>query len=389
MKFVIITHVQHIKSKNNYFGYAPYIREMNMWLKYVDEVIVVAPLVNKELTAIYDKYNHSNLNFHQVQEFEITSKVNLIRTLVKLPKIFIQVYKAMSKADYIHLRCPGNMGLLGAIVQIAFPKIPKTAKYAGNWDPKAKQPWSYRLQKWILSNTVLTRNMQVLVYGEWEGISKNIKPFFTATYSEKDKIALDSFFANRLVFFQQSEIRFLFVGTLSKGKQPLYAIQLVEQLIQSGYAVRLDFFGEGLERKELEIYIFENGLHSSVFLQGNQSADRVRDAYQQSHFLILPSQSEGWPKVVAEAMFWGCVPIATSVSCVPTMLNQEERGLLLTMDIKKDIQLLRNILDQESIYQSKATHAAIWSRQYTVDYFESEIRKLVQGVMLLKRKNTI
>ena len=133
----------------------------------------------------------------------------------------------------------------------------------------------------------------------------------------------------------------------------------------------------------------DSGLHSSVFLQGNQSADRVRDAYQQSHFLILPSQSEGWPKVVAEAMFWGCVPIATSVSCVPTMLNQEERGLLLTMDIKKDIQLLRNILDQESIYQSKATHAAIWSRQYTVDYFESEIRKLVQGVMLLKRKNTI
>ena len=31
--------------------------------------------------------------------------------------------------------------------------------------------------------------MQVLVYGEWEGSSKNIKPFFTATYSEMKKEA--------------------------------------------------------------------------------------------------------------------------------------------------------------------------------------------------------
>jgi hypothetical protein len=60
----------------------------------------------------------------------------------------------------------------------------KTAKYLGNWDPKAKQPFTYKLQRWILSNTFLTRKMQVLVYGEWEGSNKIIKPFFTATYSE-------------------------------------------------------------------------------------------------------------------------------------------------------------------------------------------------------------
>jgi len=72
----------------------------------------------------------------------------------------------MVQADYIHLRCPGNMGL-EALVQMLFPNKPKTAKYAGNWNPKSKQPWSYRLQKWILSYTFLTQNMQVLVYGEW------------------------------------------------------------------------------------------------------------------------------------------------------------------------------------------------------------------------------
>ena len=44
MKLAIITHVQHIKHGNHYYGYAPYMREMNIWLKHVDEVIIVAPL---------------------------------------------------------------------------------------------------------------------------------------------------------------------------------------------------------------------------------------------------------------------------------------------------------------------------------------------------------
>ena len=388
MKFVIITHVQHINIENDYFAYAPYVREMNIWFKHVGEVMIVAPLSKgKNISAIDLSYKHHKLQFISVPSFHFTRFLSLLKSLVILPGIMLTIYRAMCQASHIHLRCPGNMGLLGAIVQIAFPNIPKTAKYAGNWDPKSKQPLAYRMQKWILSNTYLTKNMRVLVYGEWEGSSQNIKPFFTATYSEKDKVDIDDLLANRLALLQQSQVRLLFVGTLSKGKQPLYAIQLAEQLSQLGYAVRLDLYGEGVQRKQLETYIHEKDLLNNVFLQGNQTADTVKTAYKESHFLILPSQSEGWPKVIAEAMFWGCVPIATPVSCIPTMLNQVQRGLLLTMDIESDIQQLRNIIDQKTVYQSKATHAAIWSRQYTMDYFEAEIRELVQGVKSLLDSN--
>ncbi len=387
MKFLIITHVDHIYSDNQYFAYAPYVREMNIWLKHVGEVVIVAPLSKgKNISAIDLSYKHHNLHFVSVPSFHFNRFLSLIKSLFVLPVIMFTIYRAMCQASHIHLRCPGNMGLLGAIIQIAFPNTPKTAKYAGNWDPKSKQPLSYRIQKWILSSTYLTKNMRVLVYGEWKGSSENIKPFFTATYSEKDKIDLDNLLVNRLALLQQSEVRLLFVGTLSKGKQPLYTIRLAEQLNQLGYAVRLYLYGEGVQRNQLEAYILEKGLLNNVFLQGNQTADTIKIAYKDSHFLILPSQSEGWPKVVAEAMFWGCVPIATPVSCIPTMLNQGQRGLLLTMDIKSDIQQLRNIIDQKTAYQSKATHAAIWSRQYTMDYFEEEIRELVQGTIPLYSK---
>jgi len=283
-----------------------------------------------------------------------------------------KIYSAMKAADHIHLRCPGNIGLLGCLIQILFPSKPKTAKYAGNWDPKAKQPFTYRLQKWILSNTFLTRNMQVLVYGKWENSSKNSKPFFTASYFEKDKIEVKP-----RTFVDK--IAFLFVGTLSNGKQPLYAIQLVEQLQKDGNAVELILYGEGSERTMLEQYISDNELQEYIFLKGNQNQEIIREGYLEHHFLILPSLSEGWPKVVAEAMFWGCMPIASKVSCVPNMLDNGDRGILLDLILQNDVQKIQAILDNTVLYQDKVSKAINWSRKYTMDVFESEIKLLLQS----------
>ena len=384
MKFVIITHVQHIKIDNQYFGYAPYIREMNIWMKYVDEVIVVAPLIDSELNPIYEKYSHSNISFCEAAEFEITSLTNLIKTLIKLPEIFNSVYKAMSQADHIHLRCPGNMGLIGALVQILFPNKQKTAKYAGNWDPKSKQPWSYRLQKWILSNTFLTKNMQVLVYGEWPNQTKNIKPFFTATYSESEIHNSEFRIQNELSLRAESrtnenQFKFLFIGTLSTGKQPLYAIKLVEEMHKKGKKVLLELYGEGILRKELEHYISQNNLEAIVFLKGNQNKETVLKGYQNSHFLILPSKSEGWPKVVAEAMFWGCVPIASPVSCVSYMMGNGSRGIVLQEELNQDVNQIKTVINNQELYQKMASEGQSWSRQFTTDKFETEIKRLLRG----------
>ena len=374
MKIAIITHVQHIKSENCYFGYAPYVREMNIWLRYVDEVIVVAPWVFEELNPIHIAYEHPKVQFRNVKEFNATSVVSAFKTLWVLPAVFRQIYIAMQQADHIHLRCPGNMGLLAAVVQICFPKKKKTAKYAGNWDPKAKQPVTYKIQRWLLRTTCLTKNMQVLVYGEWPKQTRNIKPFFTATYSENE--ILNTPTSPQKPAFKEG-IKFLFVGTLSQGKQPLYAMQLVEKLLTLGHQVALDFYGEGVLRSELETYIAAHHLADSITLKGNQSKETLKEAYQNSHFLILPSKSEGWPKAVAEAMFWGCVPVATAVSCVPYMLDYGNRGVLLHEHLEKDTTILLDLLNDSKAYELKSKAAQNWSQHYTIELFEAEIKKLL------------
>jgi glycosyltransferase involved in cell wall biosynthesis len=370
MTFVIVTHVPHTLENKQYYAYAPYVREMNVWLRYVEELILVAPEVTNPVSAIDSVYEHKKIQFVPIASFDVLSLPSIMRSIFKIPRICWRIFLAMRAADHIHLRCPGNIGLLGCLIQILFPNTPKTAKYAGNWDPNSKQPWTYKLQQWILNTPFLTRNMQVLVYGEWEATSKNILPFFTATYAESEKVPL-------LALGTNTRIDFVFVGALVPGKNPLYAIQLVAHLFVKGLDVRLHLYGEGPERAILEAYIHEHQLETTVFLMGNKNSETVKAAYQKSHFVILPSESEGWPKAIAEGMFWGCIPIATMVSCVPFMLDYGERGILIEMDVERDCEQIAAVLRNEFDFDTKRIAASNWSREYTLEVFEEGIREVL------------
>ncbi|MCH4551224.1 glycosyltransferase family 4 protein [Aestuariibaculum lutulentum] len=372
MRFLIITHVLHKKNQNQYFGYAPYVREMNLWFKHVDQVEVLGALEDGIPTDIDLPYVQRDIQFTTIPEISLINLKQIVRTLWFLPLIFMRLCQACRRADHIHLRCPGNIGLLGCLVQMLFPKKIKTAKYAGNWDPKAKQPLSYRLQKWLLSNTFLTRNMQVLVYGHWPEQTKNIKPFFTASYTEGEReILKERKYDGRLYF--------VFVGSLVSGKRPLLAIQMVEALNKQGRKVQLDLYGDGILKSELEAYIKAKHLEAVVRLLGNQSKEVLKKAYKQAHFLILASKSEGWPKAVAEGMFFGVIPIATDISCVSDMLDGGERGILIKPELELAVQSINNALIKLETLKKMSALAMEWSQKFTLDRFEKDIKALIQS----------
>lgn len=372
MRFTIVSHVPHIVVYNQYYAYAPYVREMNLWIQFVEELIIVAPIITSEVTPIHECYQHSNVKFVALKSFDFLSLKSSFKAIPILFQNMNLISKAFKTSDHIHLRCPGNIGMLGAIVQVFFPKTPKTTKYAGNWDPNANQPLSYKFQSYLVSSTFWSKNMKVLVYGEWPTQSANIVPFFTATYSETEKTNVNPKDLNK-------EIRLLFVGTLTIGKQVLYAIKLAEGLIKQGKKVQLTIYGDGAEKDQLLTYIQEQQLQESIILKGNVNKETLKEVYQNSHAIVLASKSEGWPKVIAEAMFWGCLPIATPVSCVPSMLDNGTRGVLLCGDLQKDIMNVKHVFEDQEVYDQKIYSAIHWSRSFTIDTFELEIKKLLHS----------
>jgi len=372
MKFLVVTYAPLIKEDNKVYSYAPYVNEINIWEQNVTEIAFCCPtwktskgLLKKEITF--------NI-FRHYETIDFNTKGILRKLIAIFPALFncIQVFRSIYWADHIHLRCPGNMGLLGCMIQVFFPGKIKTAKYAGNWDSSSKQPPSYKLQRWILNNTFLTRNMQVLVYGNWPDSTKNILPFFTATYKESDRIV-----TSQRDF--HGPIKLIFVGSLTLGKQPLISCMVAKQLTEKGITVSLDIYGEGPERKEIEKFISANQLEKNIHLHGNQIGEVVKAAYQQAHFLVFISESEGWPKAVAEAMWWGCLPVTTAVSCVPEMVGYGERGDLVKPDPVEIVARIQYYTNHPDEYKAKCTAAMDWSRHYTLERFEKEIKELLHS----------
>jgi len=379
VKFLIVSHVKHKRHNGRYYAYGPYVREMNLWFKYVDEVIVVAPLEEAEPDAIDLPYEQERIDFRPVPAFNLIGLSNKLRTLAKLPGIVKAIDGGMRDADHIHLRCPGNMGLLGCLVQARFPDKPKTAKYAGNWDPDAQgQPASYRLQRRLLASERFSKRMRVLVYGEWKDQSRNVVPFFTATYSESeiDRDEEETLIERRK---EAREIGLLFVGALSAGKRPMLAVQTAHRLLRKGHRVRLDLYGEGSERAALERYISAHGLEDAVILHGNRDAETVKAAYKRAHFLLFASRSEGWPKVVAEAMFWGCLPVTSAVSCVPYMVGEGARGTLVDPSVEAMSEAVERYVNDPALCAQSRREAMRWSRQFTLERFEEEVGRLMHG----------
>lgn len=366
MKLSVFTHVEHLVKEGIFYAYSPYVREMDMWFLNVDEVEIVAPCLTGDLNPILLPYKKINLVFSEIPSISFKSLKAVFESILKIPLIIFKIIGAMAKSDHIHIRCPGNIGLIACIVQIFFPNKQKSAKYAGNWDPGAQQPWSYKLQKFILQNTLLTKNINVLVYGDWQNQTKNITPFFTATFSNKDSIIRNKIFS--------PPYKFLFVGKLVEGKNPLFAIQVVQGLAKKGISSELVICGDGLIKEELHKYVKLNKIENLIQFKGNLALEALKDLYKQSHFLILASKSEGWPKAIAEAMYFGCIPIATPVSCVPWMMGDGKRGFIVEGDIPSAIEyIMPNLLYPKKL-EKMSIEAQNWSQQYTMEKFEAEIK---------------
>ena len=96
MVLAIITHVPHGRIGNQYFAYSPYVREMNIWLKYVDEVIVVAPMQSTERSDIHLNYDHSRIDFGVIPKFDLLTLPAIIKSIFVFPKIAFQIFAQLT-----------------------------------------------------------------------------------------------------------------------------------------------------------------------------------------------------------------------------------------------------------------------------------------------------
>jgi glycosyltransferase involved in cell wall biosynthesis len=119
-----------------------------------------------------------------------------------------------------------------------------------------------------------------------------------------------------------------------------------------GVDLTFDVLGDGPERPDFERLCEQLGLSSLVRFHGWVAHDRVLTLLQDAHFILLPSKTEGWPKVLSEAMAYGVVPISSQVSAIPQVLAEVGSGAALPpLDVAGFALAIRNIVENAGLWK--------------------------------------
>ncbi len=371
-RLVVVSHVAHHRCDGRLYAYGPYAREIDIWADLFPEVVVAAPCRQQEPPGDCVAFMRENISIRpQLQTGGTTVGSRLVQVLL-LPLHFWNLSRAMARADAIHVRCPGNLGLIGVALAPLFSRF-LVAKYAGQWNGYAGEPFSVRLQRSLLRSRWWRG--PVTVYGQWPNQPAHVVPFFTSVLTEQQmQRARRSAAAGRGV----DRLRIVFVGRLSKAKNVDTLLSALGLLKQAGVSFECTIIGEGPERRTLEEQSSDCGLASSVTFAGGLPFEKVLQHYEAANVLVLVSETEGWPKAITEAMAFGLVCIGSNRGLLPQILG-EGRGLLAEPgDAKALSDALRWIAAnaQESALMSKV--AAKWAQQFFLEGLRQALKELLE-----------
>ncbi len=111
---------------------------------------------------------------------------------------------------------------------------------------------------------------------------------------------------------EDKKIEILFVSRLIKGKGLQFIIPEMKRINQEcDNRVNLVIVGDGPYREELEEITQKSGASLYVRFEGKKNKKELYPYYKSADFFILPSESEGMPNVVLEAMAMGLPVIMT------------------------------------------------------------------------------
>lgn len=140
-------------------------------------------------------------------------------------------------------------------------------------------------------------------------------------------------------FYLRSDVRMrdgvkiLYVGSLNQEKNIDNLIRALNSLLQRGTSCELSIAGDGPERTKMEKLCVKLGIKSKVKFHGYfPLGPKMKELYKDSDIFILPSVSEGTPRVLLEAMASGVVVVATRVGGIPDIVVDSITGLLVDPD---------------------------------------------------------
>jgi glycosyltransferase involved in cell wall biosynthesis len=145
----------------------------------------------------------------------------------------------------------------------------------------------------------------------------------------------------------------LFVGALVYLKGVHNLIAALAALGADYPQARLVIVGQGGYRGELEKLVERLGLSGKVTFTGELSQPLLQEYMQECSMLVLPSLSEGLPRVLLEAMACGKPVIGAAVGGIPGLIEDGVNGFLVPPDdVQSLAECIKKLLADERLARS-------------------------------------
>jgi glycosyltransferase involved in cell wall biosynthesis len=368
-KLVIISHTPHYRSSDNSIvGWGPTINELNYLSAYFDKIVHIAPLHPEPAPSSSSAYSSPKIEFVAIPPSGGDSILSKLTVLSKIPIITRTVSEQLRDASYVQLRVPTGIAvfLLPYFSWFIKRSFVFWVKYAGNWDEQ-NAPLGYRFQRWFLRENFA--QCAVTINGKWPGQKPHMNSIENPCLNEADiekggKLQKD---------FNIETYNVCFVGGLTDDKGVPHIIKMLNNK-KIREKINIFFFvGDGPKR---DGYIKQIDNMDNIQFLGFKDKQGVHDILIRSHFIVLPSKSEGFPKVIAEAACYGCIPIVSDVSCIGQYIN-ETNGYLWNQE-QPFYQLASTALNENKvILHQKSNGLKVIAPLFTFTHFKNSLFKIL------------
>jgi glycosyltransferase involved in cell wall biosynthesis len=359
------------------------------------DVYAAFPQTNGTASLI-QSFKEKGIYYHclDISEPKNNDKFKILKYIFLLLKTLITILKI--QPDVVQINLPWFDCCFGSILACGFLRIPTVIVF--HLFPERA---SFSLNKLKLYNWARSRNQQ------WIGISEHNRKQVCESFDIPDNEVLCIYNGAKLTpasanssFEEISELRYqlyqqlrvpenseliLTVGRLSLQKGHTDLIPVIPHIAKEFPNVKFVWVGDGEEREYLANKVRNYGVEDKVLFLGYRSD--VADLLKASDLFIFPTQFEGQPFALIEAMAHN-LPIVSSDACgIPELIKDREQGLIFrTADSCDLLETLRWALRHPDQMKDMAINAKLRAQDFSEERMTSETLKLLEKLIYTRKQ---
>lgn len=155
----------------------------------------------------------------------------------------------------------------------------------------------------------------------------------------------------------------LHIGRFNNQKNHKGLIEAFEILYKKYPDIKLNLVGAGELEEEIKELVTQKGLQNCVCFKG--LLDDVKEEMGNADIFCLPSNYEGMPMTIIEAMASGLPVVATAVGGVPDIIMDGKDGILCNNTPKDIADALEKVIDSAELREKLGKNAVVTSKEYS------------------------